>query len=695
MRAKKFLSFATIRTVAHAAFFFAVSFAGAQAQTKTNWVAFNDYRPSALTHPNVTVYDLRVAGNSGPLKNFATGADLPVRLDVTSQGTPDDFGANSSPDPGSPADKLFNGIVDVGNIGIPGVRHSVPSTITLTFKNLDPKKQYHFRGTASRGNNYTDRWTVFTITGASSFKDAHADGSANKNIFTQATFPKATLKDGQVVLNTGENRAGSLVAWDEIVPGANNSFSIVGAQYVGPTPFGNAAAGPYGYGLVAIFLAEIELTVAVRITQDPQSALVAVGQPATFALVAQSAGPANYQWQIASPGSSSFSNIPGATAASYTTPATTAADHGALFRCVVSVGADSVTSRAVALIVDETSATPGTEPEVAITSPANDAAFAVGADVTVTATASASAGKTIAKVEFFAGTIKLGETAAAPYSITVSSVPEGRFSITAKTTDSQGLAKTSEPVRILVGSPPDTLMLFAIDDKQVWSYDRSGQDLGAAWTARNFDDSQWLQGKALIALESDSTVEPIRTALPSLNNEAGNYVNTYYFRTHFDFPRNDVTGVKLFLRHVIDDGAVFYLNGVEAHRFGMASGALTAAATATDHENRYEGPIGISTASLVPGDNVFAVEVHQASATSSDVVFGAELTALVPNALLAGPIRITATMFQGGNLTLSWRGGGALQSADAVTGPWTDVANAMSPFAVAIGGGVKFYRLRP
>lgn len=49
---------------------------------------------------------------------------------------------------------------------------------------------------------------------------------------------------------------------------------------------------------------------------------------------------------------------------------------------------------------------------------------------------------------------------------------------------------------------------------------------------------------------------------------------------------------------------------------------------------------------------------------------------------------------QGGKVAVSWDGGGKLQSADAVTGPWTDETGASSPYQVTPTGGAKFYRLK-
>ncbi|MBI4664456.1 MAG: DNRLRE domain-containing protein [Verrucomicrobia bacterium] len=169
-----------------------------------------------------------------------------------------------------------------------------------------------------------------------------------------------------------------------------------------------------------------------------------------------------------------------------------------------------------------------------------------------------------------------------------------------------------------------TVTLVAIDDKQVWRYDRTGRDLGTAWKEKNYNDSSWPTGIALIGDEPDPTPEPIRTPIDR-NNDLGEYVATFYFRTHFNF--TGALGGDLFLRHIIDDGAIFYLNGVEIHRFGYGSGATVAFnnTSAVSHEARYEGPFVLPGSALVTGDNVLAVEVHQSGTSSSDMVFGAEL----------------------------------------------------------------------
>ena len=172
-------------------------------------------------------------------------------------------------------------------------------------------------------------------------------------------------------------------------------------------------------------------------------------------------------------------------------------------------------------------------------------------------------------------------------------------------------------------------VLVEINDTQMWRYENTGQDLGTAWKEVNFNDSAWPEGAAILAAESGATAEPIRTVLVRQSPE-GNQIVTDYFRTRFTFNGNPAA-VQLLLRHVVDDGVVFYLNGAELYRFGLAAGApsFTNATFFSGHENVYEGPFLVPSANLVTGVNVLAAEVHQSDLGSSDSVFGAELLAAI------------------------------------------------------------------
>jgi hypothetical protein len=156
---------------------------------------------------------------------------------------------------------------------------------------------------------------------------------------------------------------------------------------------------------------------------------------------------------------------------------------------------------------------------------------------------------------------------------------------------------------------------------QAWKYNESGVDLGSAWRMRAFDDSTWMSGPGLLYVENAALPAPKNTAL-TLGR------TTYYFRTHFNFT-GDPAGAALNLSPVLDDGAVFYLNGIEVLRLGMPAGAISYGtfASRTVTEASFEGEFTIPMSSLRQGDNVLAVEVHQVNATSSDIVFGLTLEA--------------------------------------------------------------------
>ncbi|MGZ8940416.1 MAG: lamin tail domain-containing protein, partial [Limisphaerales bacterium] len=140
-----------------------------------------------------------------------------------------------------------------------------------------------------------------------------------------------------------------------------------------------------------------------------------------------------------------------------------------------------------------------------------------------------------------------------------------------------------------------------------------------AWNAPGYSDAVWTLGSALFYVEDAAL--PATKATPLTLG-----ATTYYFRTRFNFS-GSTEGATLTLRPVIDDGAVFYLNGQEVFRLGMPAGipTQTTFANRTTGEATFEGPFAVPATGLTQGDNVIAVEVHQANAGSSDIVFGSEI----------------------------------------------------------------------
>jgi hypothetical protein len=90
-------------------------------------------------------------------------------------------------------------------------------------------------------------------------------------------------------------------------------------------------------------------------------------------------------------------------------------------------------------------------PTVALTQPNNGATFTPPASVTLAATASDADGS-VAKVEFFNGSTKLGEDTTAPYDFTWSGVAAGTYTLTARATDDLGGATTSAASTITVSA---------------------------------------------------------------------------------------------------------------------------------------------------------------------------------------------------------------------------------------------------
>ena len=92
-------------------------------------------------------------------------------------------------------------------------------------------------------------------------------------------------------------------------------------------------------------------------------------------------------------------------------------------------------------------------PAVSITAPANNAVFAAGASIALSATAADSDG-TVAKVEFYDGATLLGRALAAPYGATLANAPAGSHTLTAVATDNLGASTTSAALSVTVDSPP-------------------------------------------------------------------------------------------------------------------------------------------------------------------------------------------------------------------------------------------------
>jgi hypothetical protein len=202
-----------------------------------------------------------------------------------------------------------------------------------------------------------------------------------------------------------------------------------------------------------------------------------------------------------------------------------------------------------------------------------------------------------------------------------------------------------------------------------WRYEASGTNLFTAWRASGYNDSSWSNGQGLLAFEVPGVyAEPIRTVLPTNTTFNGFQITNYYFRTHFSVT-TDLTGFTLSGTAHIDDGAVIYINGTEVQRIRMPGGAITAttftSSTATEPAT---DALNIPISALVQGDNVMAVEVHQSTATSSDIVFGLSL---------AATHTVSVTNVTGVNIVLNelLASPGTLTNIDGTSTDWVEIYN--------------------
>ncbi len=199
-------------------------------------------------------------------------------------------------------------------------------------------------------------------------------------------------------------------------------------------------------------------------------------------------------------------------------------------------------------------------------------------------------------------------------------------------------------------APPAVQTLVAMD--ATWRYEASGADPGPSWNAPGFDDSAWPSAKATF-VAGTGLPDGGGTVLPS-------GAITTYFRTDFDFAGDPATA-KAWLDLLLDDGAVVYLNGVEVLRLDMPEGELSPSTPAAEPvgEPAFYGGGLLPAASLLPGPNVLAVEVHQADDGAGDLAFAARLRVSAWPAETAG----------GPGVVLNEVGGGSPPF-------WVEVANA-------------------
>jgi CotH protein/lamin tail-like protein/Ig-like domain-containing protein len=225
--------------------------------------------------------------------------------------------------------------------------------------------------------------------------------------------------------------------------------------------------------------------------------------------------------------------------------------------------------------------------------------------------------------QWFQGASPIGGATSASYMISgLQASHEGFYSVAV--TNALGNA-TSASAELVVD--PGLLIVQTnalVLATNLWRYNQTDNLDAANWKSPAYDDTIWPQGLASLYVEDAALPVPKNTALTIGRN-------TYYFRANFSFTNANYVSLALATTVLIDDGAVFYLNGQEGFRIGMNAGTPTynIVANRTTGDAVLEGPFDFPATNLLAGPNVLAAEVHQSGAASTDIVLSMALDALV------------------------------------------------------------------
>lgn len=174
---------------------------------------------------------------------------------------------------------------------------------------------------------------------------------------------------------------------------------------------------------------------------------------------------------------------------------------------------------------------------------------------------------------------------------------------------------------ILISLSPFSIagQVNAISYGSEWKYYDSGDINDITWKSSSYDDNLWKFGNGTFGYGFGTT---INREVSYGGNPSSRHITTY-FRKEIDILNNSDISVEL----KVNDGAIFYLNGLETHRHNLPSGIITFGTQATNfNSNLATVSFQIPSGSLLTGVNVFAVEIHQVSNYSSTLGFDCKIT---------------------------------------------------------------------
>jgi len=619
----------------------------------------------------------------GRLRNIIDGefVDAQVRIEYFGYSSFPSTNGNTFA-PGTPAALIFGCVGDdpcFADFRDNSARVGGSRSATHTFSDLNPARKYQFIGTGM-GELFTNDTTRYTITGAVSFVNAHTS-----NCVTQSTYIyPGTYSSNIVIVPTGRNHEpgfGDMAVWNDIRVGTNGSFTVVSSgnygigspingfrlveDFVEPTPpfvsrqpanvnasrnstqrlapillgslplsfqwykgstvlpnqtnrvltfaalqpedagtYWLAATNPYG----TVVTSNATVSVAnepVALLNNLQGHDLRYGNPLSFSVSVTGTPPRFFQWF------KSGVAIPGAQSNTFQIGAVNLSDAGTysvlvsnLFSFVWSADALVTVTQAPLRIVEQPQSITVTQ----------------GTTLRVQAAVAGSA----PRFQWFRNGTALANATSSAYRVPSPTTNNAGDYFVVATGPMNAVTSTVASVTVVPPAPPPqpptSFPLLALTN--VWAYDQSGNELGTAWREVNYDDSSWLRGRGVLGIEPNGPATAWTNTVLRLTNYSGQPIITSYFRTHFSWPTNTI-GAALLFSNLIDDGAIFYVNGVPLFRQNMPEGMVTWSTFAPVAS--LEGAFVLTNLAapiIVEGDNVLAVEVHQVNATSSDIVFG-------------------------------------------------------------------------
>lgn len=188
-----------------------------------------------------------------------------------------------------------------------------------------------------------------------------------------------------------------------------------------------------------------------------------------------------------------------------------------------------------------------------------------------------------------------------------------------------------------------------------WKYLDNGSNQGTAWRALAFNDASWPQGMAQFGYGDGDEATVV-----SFGGNAKKKDITTYFRKSVT-----IADASVFSSYILslkrDDGAVVYINGVEVFRSNMPTGTIsftTKASSEPSDDGNTAQNVTLPAGTLVSGNNVIAVEIHQTANNGADLSFDLSLSGTAdlaaPTVTNYSPADNAVNVAKGANLSITF-----------------------------------------